>query len=396
MFDVTVAPPGELLARRLAQEDARRRLDAEITRTEAELERRGTCDIEFGLATGSWVAAQRDLPVGTCRHRVQISTKLVVHLPLVLAALEAGQISWEHVKVIAEAANPRIVNLIAEVQQVLIDHAQGRTFNRWKAFVQQVARELDVDGGYDPDRDQPGQLYYSPTIDGQVHFFGSIAPEDALGICAELDRVTDQLYRQAVRDHNAAPELPIPTRGELRVKGLAEVCRRSAARNLADSTPPRPEFIVTLDPDTGAGETVDGTPVTSDTLRKICPDSVWRALWRDRRGVPLNLGRGRRTSNAQQRAALAIRDGGCVFPGCDLPTTWCDSHHVIEWTDGGRTDLDNLVLLCRHHHGVTHRNGWSLTATGDGTFTWTTPSGGTLNSQRHGRQRQPDRQPHAA
>lgn len=73
-----------------------------------------------------------------------------------------------------------------------------------------------------------------------------------------------------------------------------------------------------------------------------------------------------------------------MFPGCDLPTTWCDSHHVIEWTDGGRTDLDNLVLLCRHHHGVTHRNGWSLTATGDGTFTWTTPSRGTLNSQRHG------------
>jgi len=78
-----------------------------------------------------------------------------------------------------------------------------------------------------------------------------------------------------------------------------------------------------------------------------------------------------------------VRDGGCVFPGCDLPTNWCDAHHIIPWDPHGLTDLPNLALLCRHHHGVTHRTGWTMTTQTDQTFTWTTPAGRTLTSQRN-------------
>ena len=84
-----------------------------------------------------------------------------------------------------------------------------------------------------------------------------------------------------------------------------------------------------------------------------------------------------------------VRDGGCVFPGCDAPPSWVDLHHVIHWGDDGLTVLENLASLCRHHHGVTHRKGWSMTATADEWFIWTTPGGRTLHSQRHGRQRAP-------
>lgn len=99
------------------------------------------------MGTGSWVAAQRDPPVGSCRYLTKLGTKLCVHLPLVLQALADGLISLEHVKVICEAANPRIVHLIAERQENLITEAQGRTFNRRKAIVIAVAGELDQDGG---------------------------------------------------------------------------------------------------------------------------------------------------------------------------------------------------------------------------------------------------------
>ena len=79
---------------------------------------------------------------------------------------------------------------------------------------------------------------------------------------------------------------------------------------------------------------------------------------------------------------LAIRDRGCVFPGCGAPPSWCDAHHIVDWDHHGDTDLSNLVLLCRHHHGVTHRHGWTLTADPDGDLTWTTPTGRTLHSRK--------------
>jgi hypothetical protein len=57
-------------------------------------------------------------------------------------------------------------------------------------------------------------------------------------------------------------------------------------------------------------------------------------------GGVLGYGLTRRTASPGQRRALAARDLGCSFPGCDRPPDWCETHHVIGWVDGGRTDLD--------------------------------------------------------
>ncbi len=81
--------------------------------------------------------------------------------------------------------------------------------------------------------------------------------------------------------------------------------------------------------------------------------------------------------------AIAPRDGGCIFPGCTMPVTWCDIHHVEHWQDLGPTDLVLLAALCRNHHRVTHRKDWTKQPTHNGWFTWTTPSGLTLTSRRH-------------
>nr|WP_162184933.1 HNH endonuclease signature motif containing protein [Allokutzneria albata] len=61
-----------------------------------------------------------------------------------------------------------------------------------------------------------------------------------------------------------------------------------------------------------------------------------------------------------QRKALAVRDKGCAFPGCDRPPGWTEAHHVWHWIDGGPTDLGNLVLLCVHHHHVMHEQEWRI------------------------------------
>jgi hypothetical protein len=101
------------------------------------------------------------------------------------------------------------------------------------------------------------------------------------------------------------------------------------------------------------------------------------------RRQPLDVGRSTRVVQPAQRAALAIRDGGCVFPGCDRPLAWCDAHHLRHWLDGGPTDLANLALLCRAHHRAVHEGGWQLTRGPDGRFSAALPDPGTRRSHRH-------------
>jgi HNH endonuclease len=85
----------------------------------------------------------------------------------------------------------------------------------------------------------------------------------------------------------------------------------------------------------------------------------------------LEVVRATRVVQPAQRSALAVRDGGCVFPGCDRPLAWCDAHHLWHWVDGGPTDLANLALLCRAHHREVHEGGWRLLRGPDGRVTAT-------------------------
>ena len=84
---------------------------------------------------------------------------------------------------------------------------------------------------------------------------------------------------------------------------------------------------------------------------------------------PLDVGRTTRVVQPAQRIALAVRDGGCVFPDCQRPPSWCEAHHLVPWLDGGPTDLANLALLCRAHHRAVHEGGWRLARGPDGRLT---------------------------
>ena len=82
-------------------------------------------------------------------------------------------------------------------------------------------------------------------------------------------------------------------------------------------------------------------------------------------GQPLDVGRDQRLFTVRQRIALAARDGGCRFPGCERPPSWCEAHHIEHWyRDGGRTNVADGVLLCRHHHLLVHDNGWRIVRDG--------------------------------
>jgi hypothetical protein len=81
---------------------------------------------------------------------------------------------------------------------------------------------------------------------------------------------------------------------------------------------------------------------------------------------PLGVTHHRRRPSPAERAALVVRDGSCVFPGCDVLASWTEAHHTVPYELGKRTALHELVLLCRNHHHAVHEGGYRL---------WRTPEG---------------------
>ena len=116
------------------------------------------------------------------------------------------------------------------------------------------------------------------------------------------------------------------------------------------------QLIVTASADVVDGTSPDGYceivgvgPVPREILRTLSPDTELAGMIFDRSGRPLWLGRNQRLANVPQRLAVAIRDGGCFQ--CGAPMHRCELHHIREWRrDGGPTDIENLIAVCRRHH----------------------------------------------
>ena len=100
--------------------------------------------------------------------------------------------------------------------------------------------------------------------------------------------------------------------------------------------------------------------VSVETATRIACDSAILPIVFDG-GQPLKLGRDQRLYTSHQRIAIAARDGGCLVVGCDRAPDMCEVHHINEWLrDAGCTDVEDGILLCRHHHMLVHNNGWRI------------------------------------
>ncbi|MEP6842520.1 MAG: DUF222 domain-containing protein [Pseudolysinimonas sp.] len=101
--------------------------------------------------------------------------------------------------------------------------------------------------------------------------------------------------------------------------------------------------------------------VSIETVERLaCSQGTARVVF-DKFGQPLDVGREQRLFTQRQRVALAERDGGCRWKGCERPPSWSEAHHVEHWArDGGRTDVADGILLCKHHHLLLHDHHWQI------------------------------------
>jgi hypothetical protein len=111
---------------------------------------------------------------------------------------------------------------------------------------------------------------------------------------------------------------------------------------------------------TGHGTLDDDTLTDVHTARRWACDAEIIPILLGTRSEPLDIGRRTRAVPDAIRRALNHRDGGCAFPGCTRRPRRCQAHHVDHWIDGGPTRLDNLTLLCGHHHQLLHHEHWHV------------------------------------
>ncbi len=180
--------------------------------------------------------------------------------------------------------------------------------------------------------------------------------------------------------------VPLPSAAERRAAALVDVCRwfLDNCGSVSSGSRTRPHVSVVVDVKElatgGPGQLVNGAPVPARDHQWLSCDSELHRIIMSGRSTVLDYGSSVRTISPALWAALVVRDRHCRHPGCDRPPSWCDAHHVVHFSKGGPTRLDNLVLACTRHHHLWHDQGWQLSLARDGTLSLVSPKGLVLTS----------------
>lgn len=176
-------------------------------------------------------------------------------------------------------------------------------------------------------------------------------------------------------EQDATGVLETRTPGTRRYDALMTVLRRGVAGTRGEPTTPKATLVVTLDLETlkaglqdaarrpGCGATLAGESISAATIRRLACEADIVPMVLAGPSEIVDQGRSKRLVTPGQRLRLAARDGGCTIPGCTVPSTWCEAHHVVPWANGGRSDLSNYALLCPRHHTWVHALGLTATVT---------------------------------
>ncbi len=186
-------------------------------------------------------------------------------------------------------------------------------------------------------------------------------------VASALDRLGDQI---PVMPDEGSERLV----GARRADALVALCSSQLA---ADVDQDRATVVVHVELDTlldrdGNALIGDGPVIGSTTLHRLLCNARMQAVVEHPDGTVRGIGRLSREPAPWMMRQLRHRDGTCRFPGCDA-RRFTQAHHVEWWSHGGRTNLDNLVLVCAFHHRLVHEHGWELTRDDEGELTWTRP-----------------------
>jgi hypothetical protein len=297
-----------------------------------------------------WMNFRCGISLGTAREKVRVAMQLL-DLPQMSKAFADGALSYSKVRALTRVATPRN-------EEELVAFAVPQTVTN----VEEYCR-----------RKRNGQLGPSTEDANRVHrrrWLSCTRNEDGgMHISIDLTREAGELVMKAVemamvsgaRDQAVAVESDDKdSYFAMQADALVDVARGYLASDAPHSNAAADHYQVMVHVDQSALMGEDGaSDLPLESVRRITCDASLVAVTEDEDGTPLDVGRKHRIVSPSLKRVLLARDKTCRFPGC-CHDKWLDAHHVMHWSEGGETNLDNLIILCARHHRLLHEGGYTI------------------------------------
>ncbi|WP_255771358.1 HNH endonuclease signature motif containing protein [Pseudarthrobacter sulfonivorans] len=330
------------------------------------------------------------------------SEMLTTVLPLTLAALQDGTISWQHARVMVEEAGTLDRAGAATLEAHFLDpdapdaargcpagempasrfRHKARTW-RERHHAESIEKRHAA-GALDR------RVEYAPDHDGMAWLSAYLPGDQAAAIWNRTTAIARGL--QGPDEDRNLTQLRADVLAATLLSGGNEVSNgHQEGSGPGQVPPPRAQVLVTVPVFSLLGATdepamLDGHgPIPASMARDLVANgagSFYRVLVDPRDGAPLEIGRTSYRLTKAMRQWLRLRDGKCSFPGCSNPSLDNDADHLLAWAQGGTTGISNLGQACPAHHKLRHSTPWTPTpASKDEPPGWISPSGRHYKSE---------------
>lgn len=337
--------------------------NGELLEVAGEIDRRQAFRDDGATSTAAWLAAHLGLSDASARTLVQLSERLYDH-PVLADALRGGEISLDKARAAAELAST------SDSDRFGID-----------AEVLEQARQCDVRQLSELTRSAKGTSD-AGSLDRYDRRYLR-CNDDKRTITAQLPEDQYSLVRSSLEREAARVKSDGETPHDQRMAdALVRSCRRGGAKGGSSS-----DVLVVVHADlsllrggSGRAELERQGLLSAEAARRLACDAEVSLAIDDAFGHTMVEGRAQRFPTDQQRREVWRRDRACRFPGCSN-SLFTEVHHVVQWTDGGLTDLDNLALLCDHHHHTVHEGRWQMSGNANGILKFLGPTKRMMTSK---------------
>ena len=382
-------------------------------------QREGWASGEF-VSCAHWLAWRTGDDLVTAREKVRVARALS-SLPRISAAFAQAELSYSKVRAMTRVAT-------ATNEQDLLVMGREATASQLERVVRAVRRAPPLQLEQAQLQYDSRQLHYHTNDQGMLELQARLCPEAGALVIKALEAATEALdsrgedKEQGAEDEASAkhPSVRVHSFSQRQADALVLLAESALDHDLAcGSHADRYQVVVHVNAETlttkkrlssarvdadpqvaaelqvaaesqvateknsaegsGQSELENGVGLCAETSRRLTCCSSLVPLTEDKDGNPLHVGRRTRRPSAALDRALKSRDRGCQFPGC-THTRYVEAHHIVHWANGGKTALDNMVLLCSHHHRAVHELGFSVTRNEQGALVFLSPRGTPLPS----------------